>query len=966
MKAKKLSKSLIAVVLTLILAIGCFIIPTAVVGAEGSTVTIKFHYLREDGNYENMSIWAWASAPVGKDGASYDFVDSGDPKGAVATVEVTDGSTAFGFIVRKNDWSLKDPDGDRVLDIGSVISGTIDVYCLSGKEEFEVVEGPDVVKGIKLEKATVTTKTTITYSLTGTADDITADDFTVIDPKGNALKINKVEASGSTGTITLGEELDYSRSYKIDFRGTTINLTMPEYFSSAEFEEAYTYDGNDLGATYSAASTSFRVWAPTAEKIELNIYDNGTDGKPVQTVAMTADVKGTWVAKISGDLNKKYYTYNAYFEGDKVNKDIVDPYARTVGVNGKRGEIIDLDSTDPSGWDKDTRHTYANPSDMSIYELHIRDFSVDPDSGIKNTGKYIAFTEKGTKDSNGVATGIDHLVDLGITSVHILPSYDFGSVDETKLDKAQYNWGYAPVNYNAPEGSYSTDPYNGEVRVNEYKQMVQALHNNNIGVIMDVVYNHTYKSDDYCFNLLVPGYFHRPGSNGSGCGNDVASERSMVRKYIVDSVAYWASEYNLDGFRFDLMGLIDVETMNQVRAALDKIDPEIYVYGEGWSLSTKLTKDVPLAVQKNADKTPGIAYFSDVIRDGIKGSVFDAADKGYVNGPNAKAKGNIVGMSKIKDGVLFTSSYATQPSQSVNYASCHDNLTLWDKINSSNADDSEEAKIKQNNLAAAIVFTSQGVPFLNAGEEFLRTKVKADGTFEHNSYASPDSVNLLDYSRITDYSSVYNYYKGLIAMRAKFDGFRMSSADAVEKNLSFVSDESLDQGVIAYEIKGTSENLFVIYNPRIEDTTVTLPGGEWDVYAKDATAGTTVLDTVKGSVKVSATTAMVLATAKPKTSSDTSETSKDDTSKSSQVSGTSSVSDQSSKTASQASSAGSSASKASVAATSAATSTPVAVSTVTPVTTGDHTPVMMIAIIFAAAGLVAFVVFKSSKRKTSK
>ena len=462
---------------------------------------------------------------------------------------------------------------------------------------------------------------------------------------------------------------------------------------------------------------------------------------------MTKGDKGTWSATANGNLSGKYYTYTAYFDG-KTNKDIVDPYAKSVGVNGKRGMILDMSTTNPDGWNDDTRLTMSNPADFEIYELHVRDFSMDEDSGINNKGKYIAFTEKGTKTSNGIPTGIDHLVDLGINAVHILPSYDFGSVDETKLDKPQFNWGYDPVNYNAPEGSYSTDPYHGEVRVNEYKQMVQALHNAGISVIMDVVYNHTYNTQ-YCFNQLVPDYFYRPGSNGSGCGNDVASERSMVRKFIVDSVKYWADEYHLDGFRFDLMGLIDVDTMNAVKSALNEINPDIFVYGEGWSLSTKLTKSgTSLATQTNAALTPGIAYFSDTIRDMIKGSVFDADEKGYVNGDSKHYKA-------IVNTVQYSKKWSPSPVQTVNYADCHDNLTLWDKIRSSNGDDTEEDQIRQNNMAAAIIQTAMGVPFMMSGEEFLRTKTKDDGSFDHNSYASPDSVNKLDYNRIGEYKNVY-------------------------------------------------------------------------------------------------------------------------------------------------------------------------------------------------------------------
>lgn len=847
MNAKRISKSVVAFVLTMMLVISCFALPASLVNAAG--ITARFHYLREDGNYDTWSVWTWTDS----DGWSTDFVDEGDAKGAVATVTVPDGATELGFIVRKGSWEAKDPEDDRALEIGAVVSGTIDVYCKSGEMDFETEYGSDVVLGTKITKAVANTTTEIACTLTQADNTVTADDFTVADALGNALKIKNVALDGANATITLADTMDYLKNYSVTFRGTTIAVKMPEYFSSKEFEDEYTYDGNDLGATYTKEKTAFRVWAPTANKIELNIYDAGNGGKATSVVEMTSDVKGTWVASVAGDLNGKYYTYTAYFDG-KTNKDIVDPYAKSVGVNGQRGMILDLNSTNPDGWNSDSRHTYANTTDMSIYELHIRDFSSDPDCGIKNTGKYIAFTETGTKDSNGVPTGIDHLKDLGITTVHILPSYDFGSVDETKLDKPQFNWGYDPVNYNAPEGSYSTDPYNGEVRVNEYKQMVQSLHNAGIGVVMDVVYNHTYNTN-YCFNQLVPGYFYRTDSNGSGCGNDVASERSMVRKFIVDSVSYWASEYHLDGFRFDLMGLIDTDTMNAVREALNKIDPTICVYGEGWSMSTNISKDVKLATQSNSSLTPGIAYFSDAIRDAIKGSVFDAEEPGYVNGNIKKASG-------IKNGVLGTPSWSPAPTQTVTYASCHDNYTLWDKINSSNPNDSEADKIKQNLLSAAIVYTSQGIPFIQAGEEFLRTKVKADGTFESNSYASPDSVNLLDYSRITDYKEVYNYYKGLISFRKAHSAFRMTSAEDVNKYISFV-EEGLDDGVIAYSIDGAANNeaaeqIFVVYNPNGETTKVALPDGDWDVYVSGNQAGNSVLSTVKGEVSVEPISATVL------------------------------------------------------------------------------------------------------------
>ncbi len=850
MNAKRLSKRVIASLLAMMLVIGCFLLPATLAHAEGS-ITVKFHYLRDDGNYDNMAVWAWPHKPTDGGGAFFDFVDEGDPKGAVAVYAIPDGTTEIGFIVTSKDWA-KDPDGDRFLDIGGVMSGTINVYCKTGETAFDVVNGDDVVIGIRLTKAAVediAAKNVVSFELTGAPESISASDFSVKNGLGEEIAITSFESEGNKGKITLADNLDMLKSYTLSYGTGTIAITLPDYYSSEEFESLYTYTGTDLGATWSADSTFFRVWAPTANGITLNLYEAGDGGEAYKTVEMTADVNGTWKTTVEGNLDKVYYTYTAHFDGSDT-PDIVDPYAKSVGVNGNRGQILNLDATDPEGWDSDTRKTTENINDLVIYELHIRDFSIDEDSGMTNKGKYLAFTETGTKTSSGQITGIDYLKDLGVTTVHILPSYDFATIDETKLQKNRYNWGYDPKNYNAPEGSYSTDPYHGEVRINEYKQMVKALHDAGIGVVMDVVYNHTYAAD-YCYNLLVPGYFHRPNSNGSGCGNDVASERSMVNKFITESVAYWAEEYHLDGFRFDLMGLIDVDTMNNVRKACDKVADNIVIYGEGWSISTNITKNIALATQPNSELTPGIAYFSDTIRDGIKGSVFEATDKGFVNG-------NVRSSAKVLDGVKYSESWSASPTQAINYAACHDNLTLWDKINSSNPDDPEESRISQNKFAAAIVFTAQGTPFMLSGEEFLRTKVKSykeDGTpvYDHNSYSSKDAVNALYYTRATQYADVYNYYKGLIQMRKAIPEFRLTTVEDVENKLAFV--DGLERGIIAYSL---GDKVFVIYNALAEAANVTLPAGKWNVVANGDKAGTETLATVEGTASVPTLSAMVL------------------------------------------------------------------------------------------------------------
>lgn len=622
-----------------------------------------------------------------------------------------------------------------------------------------------------------------------------------------------------------------------------------------EFEEKYTYHGDDLGAVWSRQKTTFRVWAPTADRVQVNLYEEGEAGKPdlIDRLELVPSEAGTWITEKTGDLNGIYYTYSV--TTGEVSEEAVDPYARSTGVNGNRGMILNLASTDPQGWEQDKRQTLVHATDAIIYELHIRDFSIDESSGIQQKGKYLAFTESNTKTRNGGKTGVDYIKDLGVTHIQLLPSFDYGSVDESVKDSTQYNWGYDPQNYNVPEGSYSSDPYHGEVRVNEYKRMVQALHNHGLGVVMDVVYNHTYNLD-FCYNKIVPGYFYRQNedgscSDGSGCGNDVATERSMVRKFIVDSVVYWAKEYHIDGFRFDLVGLMDTETMNEIRKALDKIDPFILMYGEGWNLQTVVTRDgVKLATQMNAGLVPRLGMFNDQIRDGLKGSVFEVQEKGYVNGARDKAE-------IIKDAVLGSRSWSTSPTQTVNYTSCHDNNTLWDKIVSSNPEDCEEDQMKQNLLAAAIVFTSQGMPFIQAGEEMLRTKVREDGTFDSNSFISSDAVNSIKWNRTKEYEKVVHYYKGLMALRKQYKEFRMTTTQEVKRNLTFLKET--EENVIAYTIEGeSSERIMVVYNPNRHKTQIPLPKGTWKVYVKGETAGTEVLDTLVEKAEAESISCMVL------------------------------------------------------------------------------------------------------------
>lgn len=587
-------------------------------------------------------------------------------------------------------------------------------------------------------------------------------------------------------------------------------------YSTEEFENEYTYTGNDLGVTFSGEEIYVKCWSPYADAVSVRVFLTGdvkTDTKIQDTIAMTKGEKGVWSAALSREIfENQYYDYEVRF-----GKNIVtacDPYAKAVGVNGNRAMFLDLSVTNPDGWDEDRNPNQDMPwTDMLIYELHTRDFSADESSGIKNKGKFLGLVETGTEYTQGeitVKTGLDHLKELGVTHLHLLPFCDYGSLDEAlEYDKELYNWGYDPLNYNVPEGTYSTDPFHGEVRVRELKETIQKLHNNGISVVMDVVYNHTY-NEEYCYNKLVPAYFHRisedmVNSDGSACGNDTATERNMVSKFIADSVEYWAREYHIDGFRFDLMGLIDVNTMNEIRRRLDNVRPNIIIYGEGWKLDTGITKDVDLATQANTCKMDRVAMFSDNIRDAIKGSVFKEDEKGYISG-------EIKDVEELKLAVMGAPEWAQTPAQVVNYTSCHDNYTLFDKIALCNPDISFEERVKQNKLAIGIVMLSQGIAFMHAGEEILRTKVDSNGEYVSDSVRSCDCVNAIKWSDLVkpEYMDVYQYYIGLVKLRKDTELLRFPCPKCVKSAVSFY--ETDDVHVICYKIEKEGKSVIVAFN----------------------------------------------------------------------------------------------------------------------------------------------------------
>ncbi|MFZ2110933.1 MAG: type I pullulanase [Ruminococcus bromii] len=648
--------------------------------------------------------------------------------------------------------------------------------------------------------------------------------------------------------------------------------TVTDYQAYAANLDKSAYSGNDLGASYSKKATTFKVWSPNAASVRVNIFEHGSDNEgdagSIMSRAMSLDkTTGVWSVTINGDLLNKYYTYSVTH--GKTTKETADVYAKACGVNGQRSMVVDLSTTNPDGWENDKHVLVQNQTDASVWEISVADFSSSESSGVSeaNRGKYLAFTEEGTT-VNGVqgasSTCVDYLKKLGVKYVQIMPFYDFGSVDESKNIMDQYNWGYDPVNYNCPEGSYSTNPKKGEVRIKECKQMIQALHNAGIGVIMDVVYNHTYTSDSW-LQRTVPNYYYRMNndgtfSNGSGCSNDTASEHLMFRKYMIDSVTYWASEYHIDGFRFDLMGLHDVTTMNSIRTALDNLyadgsGSQILMYGEAWDMATNCDEGTVLASQKNLKQlSDRIGAFDDTIRDAIKGST-GGTDGAFVQEGSRRAnlKTGIAGQSDTTTG------WANVPSQCVTYASCHDNLCLYDKLVGSvyGADGKYRKRyedlVAMNKLSAAIVITSQGIPFSLGGEEFCRSK---DG--DENSYASSRKENMLDWENVDLYSDVIEYYRGLYKIRDAFAAFSDSTA-ATANSLTYLSD--VPKGVMGYTINNTESGkwsqMCVIFNGSDSAQNVTAKG-DWVVLADNKTAGLRNIKNVTNSVKVEAHSAVIM------------------------------------------------------------------------------------------------------------
>ena len=815
-------------------------------------------YWSHPGVIENCDIWAWWD---GKEGSGY--VMHPCDYGAKVVLNVPVGIEQIGFIVRTDcsepggsSWGQATKDGTSE-DRFAVIEGEETfIYLKSGDAaQYSSQDGGKTLTMIKkFTLAGMTDFHKIQYNITPKTAITSYKQVKVYegDKELTVVEISNMGREVTSGIIEVDETLDIGKNYRVVIEGYGEKAVVPtSIFDSKYFIDNYTYDGDDLGAIINGNNT-FKVWAPTASKVVLNLFTSGHEGSAYHSVDMVKGDRGVW----SYTANCGHGTYYTYTVTTSVGtQEAVDPYAKAAGLNGNRGMVVDLSRTNPDGWGEDNFSTGIKTySDAVIWEVHVRDFS-NKIASSNYKGKYLAFTERGLVNEYGQSVGVDYLVNLGITHVHLLPVYDYATVNEADPD-SQFNWGYDPKNYNVPEGSYSTNPYDGEVRIKEYKQMVQALHAAGIGVVMDVVYNHTYDANS-SFNKIVPYYYYRytatgANSSASGCGNDTASERYMYGKFMVDSTSYWAKEYDLDGFRFDLMGLHDLATMQEVENAVHSINPEAIIYGEGWTMGSTIDNS-PMANQGQISKIKplegavgGIAVFNDAIRDGLKGSVFTTTAKGYISGNGAGSFPSV--LFGIKGGMATGLSWEVKNAMVVNYMSAHDNNTLWDKLLLSNGDNTVEERLAMNRLGATILAISKGTVFFQAGEEMLRTK---DG--DENSYKSSDAINNIDWSVLKEGNAEYEmmlFYQALIRMRKEYNIFTTI-------NTAITANTSLGDGKVDITIDNhAGSKARVIINPTGEEMTYTL-SGNWHMLVN----GASVMDApeaVSGSITIPAYSAVVL------------------------------------------------------------------------------------------------------------
>ncbi len=828
---------------------------------EEGTRQVVFYWYGDGVDYDTCDMWIWYP---NADGHGYLFHPCS--YGAKVVLNVPEGIGQVGFIVRRNcsdpgsaSWgeATKDYDGDRYAEITGEVT---EVFLKPGDaNQYKSDDGGKTLyQEKKMTLAAISDLNEIQYFLAPAVRIESLEQVKVTEKEtGRQLEVAGLSSLNNnvvTGRITVGEELDLSREYMVEIEGYEAITAVPmKVFDTAAFADKYNYDGDDLGATVGANGTVFKVWAPTASRVVLNLFEAGDGCDAFERMEMSRGEKGVWSAEAPCGAGT-YYTYSVTTSAGE--QEAVDPYARAAGVNGNRGMVTDLDATDPEGFGEDTFiDSISAYNEAVIWEVHVRDFSNRLASSVY-PGKYLAFTEHGLTNAAGEPAGIDYLTDLGITHVHLQPVYDYATVDESSPEP-QFNWGYDPKNYNVPEGSYATDPYHGEVRITEFKQMVQALHRSGLGVVMDVVYNHTYEGNS-SLNRIVPYYYYRfdskgDWSNGSGCGNETASERAMYRKYMVDSVTYWAKEYHVDGFRFDLMALHDIQTMQEIEAAVHAINPKALLYGEGWTGGATPLNQNFQATQANIKKVTAsegaigaVAVFNDSIRDGLKGSVFNAKEQGYISGKvNAGIAWQVAfGLTGgVRNKMV---SWDVNDNGVINYMACHDNHTLYDRLLSSNAGDPEEERLKMERFGISIIMIGRGIPFFLAGEEILRSKGG-----DSNSYKSSDDVNNIRWDDLTpgsDQMAMRDWYRSLIRIR-KANSFITGGeivCDVLEDN--------------AIEIRWTQDDKLVAYaliNPGAQRN-VTLPEGEWEALLLNEMIEPDSVQPISGTISVDGRTVLLL------------------------------------------------------------------------------------------------------------
>lgn len=822
-----------------------------------SSTKIVVHYHRFDGNYDGWNLWIWPVEPISREGSAYEF-DEADDFGMKVTITLPWDLNKVGIIVRLRQWEEKDVAKDRFIDIEN---GFAEVWILQGVEEIFRTKpdtSPRIMFARLIDFSTIEAYATNPFDTSGKTDRVR------VEIDGKAVDVAKVEKSDPTDIsrtrhfkVILSKPLDEEDLHRDIFLYVE-GFKESRVFPVEVLDQLY-YDG-PLGFFYTPNHTEFYVWSPVSRSVELLLYSDAEQNEPTRTLRMERKEKGVWYVKVDGDLQGWFYKYRYHSYGQI--REAVDPYAKALSLKGKLGAIVDMKRLNPEGWEKDSFVRLDSYVDAIIYEIHIADMTGSVNSGVKNRCSYIGMSEEGTKGPSGVTTGLDHIKELGVTHVHILPILDFHTGDEQDRDfEKHYNWGYDPYHYMVPEGCYSLNPKDPTARIYEVKKMIQTFHKNNIGVILDVVFPHTYGVGALSvLDQAVPYYYYRITKTGqyideTGCGNTTNSERLMMRRYIIDTLVHWVEEYHVDGFRFDQMGLIDRETMILVERTLRKINPSVIIYGEpwgGWGAKVRFAKSQLLDLR--------VAVFNDSFRDALRGSVFDAKAKGFLMGALAKenlVKRGVVGSINYDNRLIVD--FATSPEQTINYVECHDNHTLWDKnVLAAKADKREwsEDELKSaQKLAAAILLTSQGVPFLHAGQDFCRSK-----NFNDNSYNAPLSLNALDYERKAQFLDVFEYHKGLIKLRKFHPAFRMRSAQEIKKHLHFLDSP---RRTVAFLIKDHANNdswreILVIYNGDLTQKEFTLPEGEWNVVVDKDRAGTDVLYTLSGTIKVSPICAMVM------------------------------------------------------------------------------------------------------------